>query len=101
MLARYEWPQNIREVSKLMNFVVSVDGKIGHDVKNEREFKKKYLFIKQREDVNSIRSIEEVEKEEIVKALRIMKGNMSRAAQKLGLSRNTLYLKCNRYGIEF
>ncbi|MHC1702399.1 MAG: sigma 54-interacting transcriptional regulator [Tenuifilaceae bacterium] len=101
ILARYEWPQNIREVEKMMDFVVSVDGKIGHDVKNEREFKKKYLFIKQREDVDSIRTIEDLEKVEIKKALDIMKSNMSKAARKLGVSRNTLYLKCKRYGIDF
>jgi len=101
ILARYEWPQNIREVEKLMDYVVRVDGKIGHDVKNEREFKKKYLFIQQREAVDSIRTIEDLEKEEIRKALDIMKSNMSKAARKLGVSRNTLYLKCKRYGIDF
>ena len=101
ILARYEWPQNVKEVAKLMNFVVSVDGNIGNDVKNEREFKKKYLFIQHREAVESIRTIEDLEKDEIIKALKIMKGNMSKAARKLGLSRNTLYLKCKRYGIDF
>lgn len=101
ILARYEWPQNVREIAKFIDFVVSVDGKIGHDVKNEREFKKKYLFIQQREAVDSIRTIEDIEHEAIINALRIMKGNMSKAARKLGVSRNTLYLKCKRYGIDF
>lgn len=101
ILARYEWPQNVRELSKFIEYVVSVDGNIGNDVKNEREFKKKYLFSQQREAVNSIKSIEDIEKEAIVDALSIMKGNMSKAARKLGVSRNTLYLKCKRYGIEF
>ncbi len=101
ILARYEWPQNVRELSKFIEYVVSVDGNIGNDVKNEREFKKKYLFSQQREAVESIRSIEEIEHEAIIDALRIMKGNMSKAARKLGVSRNTLYLKCKRYGIGF
>lgn len=100
ILARYEWPQNVRELSKLMDYVVSVDGNIGNDVKNEREFKKKYLFSQQREAVDSIRAIEEIEHEAIINALSIMKGNMSKAARKLGVSRNTLYLKCKRYGID-
>jgi DNA-binding NtrC family response regulator len=100
ILARYEWPQNIRELAKFIEYVVSVDGKIGHDVKNEREFKKKYLFSQQREAVDGIRTIEELEKEAIIDALRIMKGNMSKATRKLGISRNTLYLKCKRYGID-
>ncbi len=101
ILARYEWPQNVRELAKFIEYVVSVDGNIGNDVKNEREFKKKYLFSQQREAVNSIKSIEDIEKEAIVEALAIMKGNMSKAARKLGVSRNTLYLKCKRYGIDF
>ena len=100
ILARYEWPQNVRELAKFIDYVVSVDGKIGHDVKNEREFKKKYLFSQQREAVDGIRSIEELEKEAIINALRVMKGNMSKATRKLGVSRNTLYLKCKRYGID-
>lgn len=101
ILARYEWPQNVRELAKFIEYVVSVDGNIGNDVKNEREFKKKYLFSQQREAVNSIKSIEDIEKEAIVDALTIMKGNMSKASRKLGVSRNTLYLKCKRYGIDF
>lgn len=101
ILARYEWPQNVRELAKFIEYVVRVDGNIGNDVKNEREFKKKYLFSQQREAVNSIKSIEDIEKEAIVDALSIMKGNMSKAARKLGVSRNTLYLKCKRYGIDF
>ncbi len=100
ILARYEWPQNVRELAKFIDFVVSVDGNIGADVKNEREFKKKYLFSQQREAVDSILAIEEIEHEAIINALTIMKGNMSKAARKLGISRNTLYLKCKRYGID-
>jgi len=101
ILARYEWPQNVRELAKFIEYVVRLDGNIGNDVKNEREFKKKYLFSQQREAVNSIKSIEDIEKEAIIDALTIMKGNMSKAARKLGVSRNTLYLKCKRYGIDF
>lgn len=100
ILARYEWPQNVRELSKFIDYVVSVDGNIGNDVKNEREFKKKYLFSQQREAVDSIRAIEDIEHEAIIEALQIMKGNMSKASRKLGISRNTLYLKCKRYGID-
>lgn len=100
ILARYEWPQNVRELAKLMDYVVRVDGNIGNDVKNEREFKKKYLFIEHREAVDSIKAIEEIEHEAIINALKIMNGNMSKAARKLGVSRNTLYLKCKRYGID-
>lgn len=101
ILSRYVWPQNLRELEKFIGIAVERDGIIGHDTKNEREFKKKYLFLEQREAVDSIIPIEQLERNEISKALRIMKGDMSKAARRLGVSRNTLYLKCRRYGIEF
>jgi len=100
ILARYEWPQNIRELAKLIDFVVSVNGNFGSDAKNEREFKKKYLFLQQREDIDGIKTIDELERDAIIHALQVMKGNMSKATRKLGISRNTLYLKCKRYGID-
>jgi len=101
ILSRYQWPQNIRELAKFIDYAVRVDGIIGGDVKNEREFKRKYLFSQHREAVDGIQSIEELEKEAIIHALRVMNGNMSKATRKLGISRNTLYLKCKRYGIDF
>ena len=44
--------------------------------------------------------LEELEKELIQKALRKAKGNKSRAAALLGLTRRTLYSRMERYGIE-
>jgi two-component system, NtrC family, response regulator HydG len=44
-------------------------------------------------------SIQEVEKEAIDKAIRKHNGNLSQAAQELGLGRSTLYRKMKKYGL--
>ena len=43
---------------------------------------------------------DEAEKSAIVDALNLAKGNKSRAAELLGMSRKTLYNKINQYGLD-
>jgi DNA-binding NtrC family response regulator len=45
-------------------------------------------------------ALEEVERRMIAESLRRHKGNISRAARELGLTRRGLYLKLDRYGID-
>ena len=45
-----------------------------------------------------LRSLREAEQEEIERVLTYTRGNKTRAAQILGLSRNTLYEKLRAYG---
>ena len=45
------------------------------------------------------RSLEEVERDEIEKALRHTRGHQGRAAELLGISRKTLWEKRRRYGL--
>jgi transcriptional regulator of acetoin/glycerol metabolism len=40
-----------------------------------------------------------MEKEQLLRTIRECDGNMSRVAQQLGVSRNTLYRRCKRLGI--
>jgi two-component system response regulator HydG len=44
-------------------------------------------------------SLEEMEKETIIRALAAAKGNKSEAARRLGVTRRTLHLKLKRYGL--
>ena len=44
--------------------------------------------------------LEEVEKEMILSTLKVVKGNKSEAARKLGINRRTLYNKLQKYGLE-
>jgi two-component system response regulator HydG len=43
-------------------------------------------------------SLEEVEKETILKTLDLVKGNKSEAARRLGITRRTLHQKLKKYG---
>jgi len=45
-------------------------------------------------------SVEEAEKQLIIRALNECKGNRTEAAQKLGMSRRTLHRKLHRYHLE-
>ncbi len=65
--------------------------------KNEREFKKKHLNLEYRKAVASIRSLEEVEREYILKTYNVMGKSISKASRLLGVSRNTIYIKFTRY----
>ena len=40
------------------------------------------------------------EREEIIQALRRSKGNMTKAAQSLGISRQLLFYRCKKYRIK-
>src|SRR5438105_2750872 len=51
------------------------------------------------ENVSLAEALEEVERRMISDALRRHKGNISRAARELGLTRRGLYLKLDRYNI--
>ncbi len=94
-LMQYTWPGNVRELKHAVEKVVILaEGKV---LRAED-----FFFDKPMPSVNEIYllNIEENEKELIRKALNINKGNISRAAEDLGISRKTLYNKLDRYEIE-
>ena len=98
ILAAYEWPGNIRELRNLVErMVVLSRGKI-LDVKD--------LPAQVREQasggevrINADLTVDEMEKQMIVKALEKTGGNRTKAAEKIGMSRRTLHRKLNEYGI--
>ena len=47
-----------------------------------------------------IKKLGELEKDSIIKALKISDGNITLAAQQLGIARNTFYMKIKKYGID-
>ncbi|HRX31846.1 MAG TPA: sigma 54-interacting transcriptional regulator [Tenuifilaceae bacterium] len=102
MLLRYDWPGNIRELENFIEKTINLNGKILLDVKDEQEFRIKYLYkpVKDTERV-SLKSLSEIERDTIRKTMDLCKGNMSKVARILGISRNTLYLKCKKYDIEY
>lgn len=100
ILKRYEWPNNFKEMKELAEIIIMDKGKMFKSFKNEREFKRNHLFLEHQKEVESILSLEEVEKEHIIKAYHTFNGSISKTSRMLGVSRNTLYLKLKKYGID-
>jgi DNA-binding NtrC family response regulator len=93
-LLDYEWPGNIRELEHTVERAVLLAG--GELVRAED------LNLRARsEDAASLdeMALEDVERLLIKKALKRYNGNVSQAADALGLSRSALYRRLQRYGL--
>jgi two-component system response regulator HydG len=91
-LQQYHWPGNIRELQHAVERAVIMSE--GADITPE-DFP---LSAQARQKTNDF-NLDEVERQAIVQAIQKHKGNLSKAAQELGLGRTTLYRKIERYGI--
>jgi transcriptional regulator with PAS, ATPase and Fis domain len=93
-LLRYDWPGNVRELENVMERAVVLSRGMNIDE----------LDIPLEGAVSGPRttseSLADMEKEHITSVLSATGGNLSEAANRLGIHRNTLRLKMKRYGIE-
>lgn len=97
-LKKLPYPGNIRELKNLVDRVILVSGK---NVITETDFKEQYTEIP---NVNtnlpdSIYPLDELEKNMIIKAIELYGGNHSKVAMALGLTRQALYRRLEKYGI--
>lgn len=93
-LLRYNWPGNVRELENVIERAVVLcrGGLIeSRDVPLKTDFDKK---------IYDAESLHEIEKEHIKTILMKFGWNLSEAAKKLGIHRNTLRSKMREYGIE-
>ncbi|MBU1743607.1 MAG: sigma-54 dependent transcriptional regulator, partial [Proteobacteria bacterium] len=89
-LLRHLWPGNVRE---LMNAVERGVVLSRGDYLDEADLS---LLLPER---STAASIEEVERETIIRTLAAAGGNKSEAARRLGITRRTLHQKLKRYGM--
>ena len=103
LLLKYRWPGNVRELENAIEHAVVLCS--GNYI-TERELPLR--IKKQKEQIdNKIEhqssfmdnSLEELEKKAIIAALEKTKGNKSKAARLLKITRRTLYLKMQKYGL--
>lgn len=94
-LSRYEWPGNVRELENAMERAIILSS--GETILFEDL--PPYLQPSLSREKSSS-SLEEVEKKLILDTLRAVKGNQTRAAELLGIHRNTLRRKLKRYHIQ-
>ncbi|MCD6216584.1 sigma-54-dependent Fis family transcriptional regulator [bacterium] len=93
-LKSYNWPGNIRELRNLCERIMVI---IRGDTINmsllPHEIKSKIGGA----TANGMKSLEEIERDHIMATLDALKGNKSRAAKVLGISRTTLISKVKQY----
>lgn len=101
-LVQYDWPGNVRELMNLIergvvlsqsNFLDASDLPITS--KPGSETTESNPLDKTNENV----SLDQVEKETILKTLELEGGNKSATARKLGITRKTLHKKLKQYGV--
>ena len=94
MLHNYQWPGNVRELENVIERAVIVcdSNKIRHE---DLSIPAAYAATEK----SSTQSLEDMEKEYILRVLKDANGNQSKASQMLGIDRKTLYLKLKKYGI--
>ena len=103
LLLYYPWPGNVRELkneAERVALFMKRSGVVHGDMLNEeiRAADKHEAGAPLGSDLKS--RVDQLERELITRALAETKGNRTRAAQKLGLSRKGLFKKMARFGIE-
>ena len=93
-LKRYAWPGNIRELQHAIERAVIMTDS---DTLQESDF----LLSRSLSSgaANNTLNLDEVERTAIAKALQMHSGNISKAADELGLTRASLYRRMEKYGL--
>lgn len=93
-LKKYPWPGNVRELQHAIE-----RGVIMADSPTLQE--SDFLFSRKGTDeiASDTLNLDEVEKAAVVKAIQLHSGNISKAAEELGLTRASLYRRMEKYGI--
>ena len=100
LLVRYDWPGNVRELENVMERVVIMARK---EIITPEELPVQIQKYGEQGGGDLVFppgiSLQEVEKRLIIKTLRDVEGNRSRAAKVLGINRRTLQNKLKEYGL--
>ena len=108
VLVNYEWPGNIRELENFMERIVLMAGGdtiTFEDIPPEWKSAAEAISVSQKGGEKKPfkdfvkGQMEEVEKQSIIQCLEEVGGNVTKAAQRLGLSRKGLQLKMIKYNL--
>lgn len=97
-LLAYSWPGNVRELRNVIRTALAIcDG----GVVRLRDLPSEVRDNDAADSAPVVHGVqpESAERETLLRTIRECNGNMTRAADQLGVSRNTLYRRCRRLGI--
>lgn len=99
-LYQYAFPGNIRELENLIEGIIAVcpQDKVKITLK---DLKNHLLWQEKQSSEHQVLALDKLEKFALEQALRESKGNKSKAAEKLGISRDTLYRKLKIFKINY
>ena len=97
-LSRLPYPGNVRELKNFVERTILVSQQ---PHLTEVDFKNQYveIAVKTGGHDTSVHSLEEIEKQMILRALELYGGNLSKVATALGLSRQAVYRRLEKYAI--
>ena len=100
-LEEYPWPGNVRELRNLMERIVIMNPQTGIDARHiTLDRSRRAVFDRPMDRFGSLQDVREAaERDYILKKLEEAKGNVTRAAEMLGLERSHLYRKMKALGI--
>jgi len=98
-LMAYDWPGNVRELENCIERLVALAkyDQIALDDLPEKIRGYRSEVVVTADDASDIVTFDELERRYIYRALTLVRGNKSRAAEVLGFDRRTLYRKLERY----
>ncbi|HMI88104.1 MAG TPA: sigma-54 dependent transcriptional regulator [Polyangiaceae bacterium] len=100
LLLAYDWPGNVRELENCIERAVALarfSELSAEDLPDKVRSYSPRRFVVSADTESEILSLDELERRYILRALKILNGNRSRAATVLGLDRRTLYRRLERY----
>ena len=113
IMENYNWPGNVRELENVVELIIGTESfPTKYFIKNSgQESQDLFAIVSEQEKTStpgdrlenldpSQLEMSFVEKQHISKVLELFEGNISQAAQALGIQRNTLYSKIKKYQIE-